>query len=985
MIGFPAFFAAVHGAGRDPYPWQCRLAERCATAAPPAVIAVPTGCGKTATIDALVWALAGQAERPAVQRTVGVRLVWAIDRRILVDEVHDHATRLAAILGEAIEDPGHPLATVARRLALIGGGGRPLVATRWRGGLDEPAEMHGALQPQIITTTIAQIGSRMLFRGYGVGRRSLALAAGLSVVDSTICLDEAHLVEPFRQTVAAIGAARSQKLSLPPLGLLTVTATPSPSTGDDVVRLEQDDREALADRLAAPKTAVLVTPENDRDADRAALLARTSLEHVAAGADTVACVVNTVQRARAVFAILQRAKPDEVDVALLVGPQRPADRREILAKHRAVLLDGRSPEQPLVLVATQTFEVGLDADVAAMVTESASAAALVQRFGRLNRAATPGLEGRATVVRDAGRWLYEDDEPLAWQWLTSRANSDGEIDVSVAAIDADVDRPPPQRISWAPALTTNIIELLVQTSPRPSSWADPDIDVFLRGVDSREAADVAVCWRADLDVGRHGSAAEAYRTALVRLVPPHPQELLSLSVSAARGLIAARYSDGDSTAAAAKLAFADADVEGEAPVLAQPHRVAPVDSVAVPFLVIRAGEVLPGTFSRNVPDTVAPRTLRPGDIVVLPTAAGGCDDHGLNPRADRAVDRGRDLDPEESSPPVPLRLTRGALAQAGLASSWDGVAERCRAAERRLRQGSSPRADVLRELISSLREVLTDHPTFSLLEGTRFGAIMLRAAGGSAEADADVLADLDGDQRPDDSRPVKGISEGWVLLPAATARKEELDRDERGGPPPTLHDHANAVRADLEAVLARVGLPEAAEESLLLAARAHDHGKGDPRVQAFYNGGRVPFGTPFLAKSGFGTRDPKTDTIARRLSGLPDHLRHEIGSVAVLAGAVLAGDVRPADPDLALHLVGVHHGYGRPVPPIPSGGASAQGFLVEAAGLAGRAVGDGDDGWDEGEWLRRFWRVMARHGPWGTAYLEALLMLSDRTVSASGA
>jgi CRISPR-associated endonuclease/helicase Cas3 len=72
-----------------------------------------------------------------------------------------------------------------------------LRVTRWRGGIARESRAHHPFQPEIITSTVAQIGSRLLFRGYCVGERSLALEAGLAAVDTTICLDEAHLVEPF--------------------------------------------------------------------------------------------------------------------------------------------------------------------------------------------------------------------------------------------------------------------------------------------------------------------------------------------------------------------------------------------------------------------------------------------------------------------------------------------------------------------------------------------------------------------------------------------------------------------------------------------------------------------------------------------------------------------------------------------------------------------------------------------------------------------
>jgi CRISPR-associated endonuclease/helicase Cas3 len=41
----------------DPFPWQEHLAERLVDARPPAVVAVPTGLGKTGALVAWAWAL----------------------------------------------------------------------------------------------------------------------------------------------------------------------------------------------------------------------------------------------------------------------------------------------------------------------------------------------------------------------------------------------------------------------------------------------------------------------------------------------------------------------------------------------------------------------------------------------------------------------------------------------------------------------------------------------------------------------------------------------------------------------------------------------------------------------------------------------------------------------------------------------------------------------------------------------------------------
>ncbi|MGO9960721.1 MAG: type I-U CRISPR-associated helicase/endonuclease Cas3 [Solirubrobacteraceae bacterium] len=993
MISFRDFLAAID-ASRTPYPWQEALAARLAAGEPPRAIVVPTGAGKTVTIEALVWALAAQADRAPHERTVGVRTVWAIDRRILVDEVHARARSLAQRLSAALRDPDDALHEMALRLrSFADESAEPLRVTRWRGGVARESRSYHPFQPEIITSTVAQIGSRLLFRGYGVGERSLALEAGLAAVDTTICLDEAHLAEPFRQTVDAIRAIRRRETTgLPGVWVLTLTATPVAGlTGRDVHAISDADRAALGVRLTGEKLASLVEPASDRAVDQLAALIDAIESHLEAGVSRIACVVNSVRSAIEVEAGIARRRPD-IERVLLIGPQRPADRAQLLERYRGALFDRVLTNPPLVCVATQTFEVGLDADVEALVTQSASASAIVQRLGRLNRAGVG--RGRATIVRDTQSPLYAEDEPRAWQWLRSLARADGMIDMSVAALLDDATRPEPPRTPAAAELTAEVIELLVQTAPRPARMADPDVEVFLRGAEEQASTDVGLCWRCDLRIDDDSSSGRAYRQALLRVVPPAPEEIVTVSIARAHALLRALRAPRAQLAALGRVGLDTPDLEGgdlePVPMDMTSGREDP--GAPARLVVLRGREQFEITLddSGDPKQDLRLRDVRPGDLLVLPDTAGGYANGALAPASRRPVpDIAADIRAatDATVAPVAVRLSNEALNAAGLdARPVLRAARRCDAA------GRGIGLDELCELLGPTGERLRALGTLELRRVTDdaepLGDLDL---GDLYDYSADFFEDPDQEGVEDKQamfeEEVPGAGPAFVLVASARTTREELRPS--GERPPTLQEHATAVAGRAAGYLTRSGIPDSVAAAVILAARVHDHGKGDPRFQAFFRGGITAFLETPIAKSVFGTADVQASRAARAAAGLPRGLRHEIASVAALADAITNGAVRDmpeeVDVDLALHLVGTHHGLGRPVPRVPAPSTSGpREFAVNAAGITGTARGDALEGWDCGAWLRRFFAVIDRYGPWGSAYLEALLILSDRTVSQEG-
>src|SRR5207244_112620 len=96
---FKSFFGELWG--YEPFPWQEMLAERIAGGSWPQALDLPTAAGKTACIDAAIYALACQAETLVSERTAPRRIWFVVDRRIVVDEAYDRAATIAEKLRQA--------------------------------------------------------------------------------------------------------------------------------------------------------------------------------------------------------------------------------------------------------------------------------------------------------------------------------------------------------------------------------------------------------------------------------------------------------------------------------------------------------------------------------------------------------------------------------------------------------------------------------------------------------------------------------------------------------------------------------------------------------------------------------------------------------------------------------------------------------------------------------------------------------------------
>ncbi len=409
---FPSYFEALWGYA--PFPWQSRLvAQVLREGRYPDVLALGTGVGKTSIIDLHLFALAAEGARPPAERRLPRRLFFVVDRRVIVDQTDARAGDLARRLERAGEGILAEVAAALREIGGAAGEDAPFDTAVLRGGMvRDDAWARTPDRPLVVSSTVDQVGSRLLFRGYGVSEGMCPVHAGLVGEDALIVLDEVHLANPFAQTLSALRAhvrpgapGRRSRWQV-----LTMSATPKDAEGVDasrVFRLDGDDRAhpVLQRRLAASRPVRMVEVKasgSDSAADRKAIAAaavKAAVELQGAGHMAIGVVVNRVDIARDIWAALQKKREMKrvgAEIALVTGRMRPLDKAipgALMAKVRAQRGPEEDPSAPVVIVSTQSIEAGADLDFDALVTQAASMDALRQRFGRLNRMGRFGVDG----------------------------------------------------------------------------------------------------------------------------------------------------------------------------------------------------------------------------------------------------------------------------------------------------------------------------------------------------------------------------------------------------------------------------------------------------------------------------------------------------------------------------------------------------------------------------------------------------------------
>jgi len=225
MIDFEKCFRQL--AGNDPFDWQMRLFQRFLNGDFPDACDIPTGLGKTSVMAIWLIALACLLKEKA--RKIPLRLVYVVDRRVIVDQATTEAENLLKKLTEALSDESNSLHSLAQtfRAASMKGRESLIALSTLRGQKADNREWClDPSRPAIIIGTVDMIGSRLLFSGYGkVGINHRSLQAGLLGQDTFVVIDEAHLSPVFVSTLLDIKRAINQPPLLRPFHVMSLSAT----------------------------------------------------------------------------------------------------------------------------------------------------------------------------------------------------------------------------------------------------------------------------------------------------------------------------------------------------------------------------------------------------------------------------------------------------------------------------------------------------------------------------------------------------------------------------------------------------------------------------------------------------------------------------------------------------------------------------------------------------------------------------------------
>ncbi len=925
------WLAAALGVPRA-FPWQERLLKALREEHCPAALDIPTGLGKTSVMAIWLVARVCGARLPR-------RLVYVVDRRAVVDQ----ATEVAEELRELVEKTPE----LRERLGVLA-----LPISTLRGQFVDNREwLADPTAPAIVVGTVDMVGSRLLFEGYGVSKKTRSFHAGMLGADTLLVLDEAHLVPSFERTLRAIESdarlhpREEHRQVIPRFQLMSLSATGRDEGAPFRLDAMDEDHVVVRKRLTAEKKLVLRAAVSGDGGALPEALAQEAWELSENGIAPVRCIVfcngrsdalkvQTALQERLAKAKKEKAKVGTDCVALLVGGRRVKEREDAAAQLKQLGFLAGSKERPeyaCFVVATAAGEVGVDLDADHMVSDLVAWERMVQRLGRVNRRGEgkasvfvvptlPNKKEQAALDQDEDKLNDEERGYRARRSVLAKAaqlierlprGTEGAYDASPGALRALKEKPElAQEIEAGstpaplfPALTRAVVDSWSMTSLDYHS-GKPDVQPWLRGwVD--EEPQTQVIWREMLPVDDKGQALGDAAEAFFDAASPQIVEGLERETTDVLQWLYKR----------AELLFKGTKEETASE---QTEETAEQEQDEVEETDATQSSDDVDTTEGSEEAAAVRAALRRDDVLAFVLPAGDKPPEAITARTllrkDRFAKRFRgDLERMLMGATLVVDARVGGLKVGLLEERSDTAKEVPKLPFRVALRKVDAEGDLPATEAGFREELRLPLPARNQEEPTRFLI---------------VESDL---QRAAETEEGRSVS----------SRAQRLD------------EHQAWAEREARRIAGALKLGPAYEEMLALAARLHDEGKAAKNWQRAFKADLE--GREFIWGK----------TRSRPNQALLDGYRHEFGSLLRVESH---SEVRALDDslrELCLHLITAHHGFGRPS--IRTDGCDDK----PPTALRDKAQ----------EVALRFTRLEQEWGPWGLAWWETLLRAADQEAS----
>ncbi len=458
----------------------------------PTDIGLPTGSGKTSIMA--VWLIAVAAGAPLPRR-----LVWVVDRRVVVDQATDEAEQLATRMKEASDRPAlRGLRDALAAFSLTRSDGEALAISTLRGEReDNRAWSKDPSRPAIIVGTVDMIGSRLLFSGYGDGRSRRASHAGLLGYDALLINDEAHLTPAFASLLGKLVQTQEDFGGDRRLCVMRLSATHQSGRKFWPQSLEEDRAQSEFRKIFEARKCLEIVTAGKRHSK---LL---ELAKAPGPARTLIFLRKPDEVLEVAGALAHATGEGSRRIICMTGTMRGFERDQLVRDPVfQEFAAARRPNESCWLVATSAAEVGVNISSDRLITDLDTADHLIQRFGRLNRFGE--TEGRAYLLvadaelKDAEQKQDKQKEPQKCKALAYfRELLETADDISTARLFAS---PPPSEACSEPPLEAQFHNRLVDVWSQTSLGAHPArpaVELWLHGKQAGYP-ETYVAWREDV-------------------------------------------------------------------------------------------------------------------------------------------------------------------------------------------------------------------------------------------------------------------------------------------------------------------------------------------------------------------------------------------------------------------------------------------------------------------------------------------------------